>query len=592
MTDDLVFDAWTPMSFKRALGSKRQPGTSWLAPTWVGTAHERRLLAYKVLQSYIDNAARFFLADTSQDQIDDHREYGDASLLINQTLSSLLGDDHEIVTIGADKYDPDDPESDPDSKAAWEFQEWIREWADKERFPLKLLEAERNSVGLGDGVYTLGWNAKRKRVRLRTYDPGFYFPVLDDDANDDEFPDRVNVAWELETDKPGEVQVRRIRWGITTLPDGATRSYPWSDEPTDETCVMTDATWTIDLGKKRGVDDFSEGRATYSTYTGPDGEEVEWKDVDLVQDFIPVVHLPNTVSLANHYGRSVLATVLQILDDLASADTDLQASSATTGKPPIVLSGARMGGDGVGKYEPGDVWEVGENGKLSMLDTASALKALSDYVEGLLSRLSINARLPESLLGRVKPSDVPSGLALRLSFGPLETMIKEMRQVRAEKYRLLFKFVHRMSLAAQIDGVPPEWIPTDLQFGSYLPSDQSAAVEMVTKLLTSVPPAISIETAVRILQVAGLPIEDVNAEVTAIQEQDFAGANALLEALGDEQAVADYLGRKLPAPTAATALPVPPPIDLVPPGTTPAVVPPVDPNAVPLPGERQGSQNQ
>lgn len=587
MANELIFDAWTPMSFKRALGSKRQPGTSWLAPTWVGATHERRLLAYKVLQAYIDNASRFFLTDVSQDSIDDHREYGDASLIVNQTLSSLLGDDYEIVTEGADAYNPDaeGDDVDPDAKAAFEFQEWIRDWADRERFPLKLLECERNAIGLGDGLYTLGWSAERKRPRLRTYDPGFYFPVLDDDSDDDEFPDRINVAWELEDDdRPGVVRVRRIRWELVPIPDGGSRTYEWNDEPSDYTVLMTDATWEIDLGKKRGVDDFSEGRAVYATYEGADGVEKEWKDVDLLQDFIPAVHIPNTVALANHYGRAVIATILQILDDLANADTDLQASSATTGKPPIVLSGARMGADGAGSYEPGDVWEVGENGALTMLDTSKALVALSAYVQGLLQRLSVNSRLPESLLGRVKPSDVPSGLALRLSFGPLETMIKEMRQVRKEKYRLLFKFVHRMALAAQAPDVPPEWIETDLQFGSYLPSDQASAVEMVNKLLTSEPPAISIETAVRILQQAGLPIEDVNEEVVAIQEQDFKGANSLLDALGDEQAVADYLGRDLaPEPAAPPA----PTLDL---GLPPTTQPPPTPDDVPLPGERTGTQ--
>lgn len=544
-TDELLFDAWTPMSFKRALGSKRQPGVSWVAPSWVGTDHERRLLAYKVLQAYIDNAARFFLTEIGEG-VDDHREYGDAALMVNQTLASLLGDTQEIVTEGADKYDPDADEQDPDAKEAWEFQEWIRGWADKERFPLKLLECERNSVGLGDGVYTLGWNTQRQRARLRTYDPGFYFPVLDDDLDDDEFPDRVNIAWEIETEEPGKIKVKRTRWELVTLPDGETRKYAWNDERTNLTCLMTVATWTIDLGKAKGADDFDESRAEYATWVGDDGVERDWKDVDLYQDFIPVVHTPNTVSLANHYGRSALATVLQILDDLSNADTDLQASSATTGKPPIVLSGARVGEKGIDSYEAGDVWEVGENGKLSVLDTSQALEALSKYIQFLLARLSVNARLPESLLGRVKPSDVPSGLALRLSFGPLETMIKEMRQVRAEKYRLLFKFVHRMALAAQVEGTPPRWIETDLVFGSYLPSDQAAAVEMVSKLLASDPPAISIPTAIRILQAAGLPIEDISGEATAVQERDFKGANELLDALGDEEAVADYLGRELP----------------------------------------------
>lgn len=561
--NELIFDAWSPLSFKRALGGRKQPGYSWAAPNWVGD-HDRRLLAYKILQAYQDNAARVFMGTTDQIVIDQHREYGDAALMVNQIVSALIGEGQDVVVDGAEDYHEADGENqeDPDALAAHNLQEWLRKWADAERLPLKMIETERNSVGLGDGVYVLGWNANKRRARLRVFDPGFYFPVLSD-GNEDDFPEKVHIAWEVPNTGSQTRTIRRITWELGPISPastpgligkltgqelvpldgdevdadgGITRSLPWNEEPTGITCYMTDAVWELDSGNA-SVDDFTGAKATFLK-----DSEGEINRRDLMIDFIPVVHVPNTVAIANHYGRSSISTVLQILDDLSNADTDLQAASATTGKPVIALSGATMGNSRP-TYRAGEVFEIGD-GSMTVMDTSKSLDALIRYVEFLLARVSVNARLPESVLGRVKPSQVPSGVALALSFGPLASMVAEMRLVRNEKYPLLLKFVHRMAVAGQAPDVPTDFLPATVEFGSFLPQDQSAAVLLVTQLLTG--KAIGLETAVKILQSAGLPIEDATAEVQRIQERDFTGADELLTATGDEDAVFEYLNRTKP----------------------------------------------
>jgi len=569
---ELIFDAWTPMSFKRVLGNRRLAAQSWVAPTWVGH-HERRLQAYKILQAYIDNAAREFLQEDDEDKRQAHREYGDANLIVQTVLAALLGEDQQIVVEGADDWDPDAEETTDDdadkteARQKWELQEWLRTWATQERLGLKMIETERNAVSLGDGIYTLGVDNKKKRVRLRVFDPGFYFPVLDD-GNEDEYPDKVHLAWELETDDPAKKKVRRITWELDELATATT--YAYDDVPSSFTCRMSDGTWLMDLGQPANVEDFSESRVEWSETT-VDGKKTEFKDVDLGIDFVPVIHLPNNVSLLNHYGRSILATVLQILDDLSNADTDLQAASATTGTPPVALSGATMTESP--RYGPGKVWQLGVNGKLDVLDTSKALDALLKYIDALLRRMSVNSRVPESVLGRVEISGQLAGITLALSFGPLGALIKEMRLVRDEKYPLLLKFVWRMAKAAGFPDVPEKWFDAKVEFGSYLPQDTSAAVEQVSKLLQSDPPAISIETAVRMLMIAGLPIDDALDEVGKITGRDFKGAVELLDATGDEDAVFDYLGRDKPAVTTRPDVPKVDP-------TTGAVLP--DPNAVPV----------
>lgn len=587
---ELIFDAWTPMSFKRVLGNRRIAAQSWMAPTWVGH-HERRLSAYKILQSYVDNAAREFLQEDNEDKRLAHREYGDASLIVQTVLAALLGEDQQIVVEGAEEWDPDKQQTTDDdtdtteAKQRWELQEWLRNWAVDERLGLKMIETERNAISLGDGVYTLGVDNKKQRVRLRVFDPGFYFPVLLD-GNEDEFPEKVHLAWELDSDNAHQKVIRRITWEMVEE-TGLNKQYLWNDKASSTVVKMSDGTWNLDLGAPTTVDDFSEGRVVWEKVDDPNGNEVDLQNLDLGIDFLPVIHLPNNVSLLNHYGRSILATVLQILDDLSNADTDLQAASATTGTPPVALSGATMAESPT--YGPGKVWQLGANGKLDVLDTSKSLDALLKYIEALLKRLSTNSRVPESVLGRVDISGQLAGITLALSFGPLGALVKEMRLVRDEKYPLLLKFVWRMAKAAGFDGVPDVWFDAKVEFGSYLPQDTSAAVDIVNKLMMSSPPAISIETAVRILINAGLPIDNALDELGRITGRDFKGAVDLLDATGDEEAVFEYLGRTIPAnlkrpiaprpdPKGGAPVPGAPSVPPVPPTGAP-VVPPVAPSA-------------
>ena len=567
-----VSDNWTNISFKRTLGNKKTGQESWVAPTWVGD-HQRRLTAYAILRAYVDNAARHFLHTQDEKKRDAYREYGDADLVVQSILAALLGEDQHIITEGAAESDPTRP-NDQTGGAEVEFQTWMRELLTTERFPLKMVEAERDAVSLGDGVYVWGWSEDKQRPRLRVYDPGFYFPVITD-GNEDDYPAKIHIAWEMESDDlPSQIRIRRITYemgfiveedsetGDLTFPE---RLYPWNDKPSPWTCYMTDATWILPQGGPADVYDFSGGTAVYETYRDPDTGEVRpYNHVDIGLDFIPVIHMPNTISLKDHYGKSSLATILQILDDIANADSDLNAASGTTGTPPVALSGAIIG-QTKPSYAPGEVWQLGENGDLKILDTSGSLDALLKYIEALLSRLSINSRLPESIMGRIKPSEVPSGIALALSFGPLVSMVGQMRMIRAEKHPLILKFGHRIALAGGMEGVPPKWIPTTVQLGSFLPNDVKMVVDMVIQLLNAENPGVSIETAVKMLTIAGLPIEDAVAEVGRITGRDFEGAKALAEATKDPKLVFEYLQRE-PSDPKLLEIPDQPDPNQLPPG--------------------------
>jgi len=636
---DFVINRWANLSHKTPIqdspsAKMRSQREGWAPNSWIGDEHRHRLSGYLLLSGYLNNVSRHFLDTNDRDDIESRREYGDPALLRDQIRDAVLGDEVTLTVRDADKYQPDldgqlQPEeggslSDDDQKALAENarykaladrQQWLRDWADDVHLELRLTDVETSAVGVGDGVFLLGWDYAKQRAVPAVMDPGFYFPVVPDSIDSYDYPERVHFAWELpgEDYDDGKTRVRRITYELVDLapewdenliaslmpedditeamviPEDAewatlqgsdgpyevlVRRYPWRpDEVSTKTCIVTDATWRVDdLKDIRNVDDFDLEHAVYAY--DENGDPI-WRK-DLLIDFLPVVHVPNTPPGGEHYGESSIARVLQILDDIQNADTDAQAASATTGSPITYSSGAGGGPNPLtgsqGKtatldVKPGAHWDLGENGVAGVLNTAANLAATREYVLHLLDRLATNARIPAVLLGTVDPSEVPSGFAMQLSFGPLSAMIRMMRLVRSVKYPLLLKMVQRL---AQANGVlPPGETPrAELQFGSFLPTDVDAVLERVKTAYDA--KLISLETAVVMLLEAGFPIDDVAEEIEKIRNHDFEGANALADATGDSDAVREYLGMEPKEDTGtaegaalidpATGLPVVPPV--------------------------------
>ncbi|KPC94797.1 hypothetical protein ADL27_12545, partial [Streptomyces sp. NRRL F-6602] len=128
--------------------------------------------------------------------------------------------------------------------------------------------------------------------------------------------------------------------------------------------------------------------------------------------------------------------------------------------------------------------------------------------------------LPAVALGTTDPSKAPSGYALQLSLGPLDSLIASMRLARDHKYQLLLKFVQRLHLAGQ----HPEWAGVRVQaaklvFGPYTPTDKQAVLEQVTIGVEK--RVLSQETAITMLMEAGFPIDDAAEELKRIDNRSF-----------------------------------------------------------------------
>lgn len=584
----VTIDAWSWLNYKPVFSDPRGMPHRRAFPeakaTWVPPHDERRLAAYKLLAAYDNNQAAELSEVLDGPEAREKREFGDPSMFVDAILAHVLGREQHITVPGADTTDATG-QPDTGAQAAERVQDLLREWAETELLAMRVQQTERKAVSLGDGVYRLAWDPGKQRATVRSVDPGFFFPVIGEDDDGGEFPQRVHFAWELPEDPRRELKarIRRITYELGPIgpataagvdadgravrapltvegPDGdlvpvvgqgdsvdpdtgaVTRLYAWNDTPSTVTCYLTDATWNVeDLKGPVDVDSLPLDKATFATRS--DGEVLD--HLDLLIDFIPVVHVPNTVPPAEeHWGQSSLAKVLQVFDELAGSDTDSARASATTGLPMVAVSGVNdhRGHMDVG---PGALFKLGENGKLTAIDTSPALRELREHVHDLADRAAKVARLPAVALGTLDPSQAPSGYALELSLGPLDSLIASMRLARDHKYALLLKFVQRLHLAGQ----HPDWagvqvMSAKLVFGPYTPTDKHAVLEQVA--LGVEKRVLSKETGITMLIEAGFPIDDAAEELKRIDSRAFAEARDLADALGNPDEVAAFLGRQAP----------------------------------------------
>lgn len=585
---ELITDVWSWLDYKPVMADPRRPGrNAWaeLTSSWVPDEDLRRLAAYRLLAAYDSNQAGQVAAITGDDEAGtERRELGDASKLVDTALGYLLGSEQTITVAGAEHAD-DEPTD--EAAMALAVQDKLRAWAEKELLPLRIQQAERTAILLGDAVYSLAWDPAKGRVLLRTWDPGLYFPEWPEDGEQDgaEFPMRVHLAWELPEDKRRglKARLRRITYELGPIApatrrgttkngsavrdyvyadDGEpvlsmgdtrnretgviTRTYPWAPgRPTPWTCYLTDAEWELDdLKHADFLYDLPMHKATYRARS--DGEVLD--RLDLMVDFIPLIHVANSIPASGeHWGKPTVATVLQALDELSATDTDSSGASATTGSPIIGLAGARLPIDRATgqplpvKVRAGTVWQLTDNGRMDVLDTSAQLAELRARVDHILDRIAANSRLTAAGLGTLDPTALPSGYALQLALGPLDSLVTAMRLARTHKYGVLLRMVQRLHQAGQAEGWPAgESLPARLMWGPHTPTDRAAVLDEVVKGVGA--GVLSVETGIRMLIDAGYPIDDAQAEIERIQARAFEAAARLADATGDNAAVRKYLG--------------------------------------------------
>ena len=592
--DPRTIDTWAHLSKKAGLDGRTDP--AWRISQEIPPEHHRRFSAYNILSAYAVNNARHVLTGITENRLLEHREYGDSALIIDRIVAGVLGNDLDLdipafTAALADPPSTDDmPQPPPEGAAdietliyertldvwqaektaeleAWveareqladlrKSRDWLYRWMGAEQAEGKITENEQDYVvPLGDGVLEIQWSTRKNRPRLHVHPPDAYMPELGESG---EFPDVVHLVWQPDITgdddyEEGDTVYRRTTYrlvDVDTLDTQPARpNYLEEDDRFDQVCVISDIEFRRSDHSEGKWQEFGQyvtewpdeaGRA----FLNEDDEPLTMYPLGL--DFIPIVHLPNTLSSAGHYGTSSLARVIGLLDQIQQIDTNLALAGALAGTPMLGVEGRNVDPDRPISIRPGKVLE----GKFTALDMSSSVTSLIGELDKALERLSVNVQIPESMLGRLDESgEFPSGVALRLSFLAFVNLVDKMRLARKSKYQLLFKMVQRMWKAYGDEDF--EIVDAGLAFGEFIPADITAIAESVASLLTA--KGLSRSTAVEVLKEAGLPIPDVGLEVEAIANEDTEGlreradaAKIVFEATGSDSLTAQILGVEVP----------------------------------------------
>lgn len=598
--DPRTVDNWSQLSHKAGLNGDDLPFGEY---NHLPRSEQRRMVAYKILSAYMVNAARFVLgSQVKGDSRHEHREYGDPALFVERYVSGILGKElniqiPEIIDALAPPPTLDDKPSPPAGVAlddlpdvdvdggdipedvdletylylttaqVWEVEKrdaisrwrqsrgqlpelrkaetFLNEWFDSEGVVGKFNELETEyTVPLGDGVLGLSYSTRKNRPILTVYPPDAYFPDL---TGSPEFPTTVHLIWQEPSTpdsgtEPEAERWRRITYQLVQRTTG--ERFKYEDQAGDTECVITDVTFNIgDYSPDRWTDagdDITQWPTAMAEITlNEDGEELEFYPLGI--DFIPIVHFPHTPASANHFGRSGIARIVRLFDDIAGVDTDITRAEALAGSPVVGITGVAVGDEQ--RIEPGRMWGLGKDGRMDALDISHNLTSLLESKDAKLERASVNGQIPESMLGRLdEAGDFPSGISILLSFQSFINLVDKLRLVRHPKYRLVMKFAQRIELANNPDADFPV-VNAGILFGEFIPADLAGIAESLSKMLES--HGISRKTAVIALKEAGLPIADVEDEVVAIGLEDAQSAKFASEATSSDQIGAEMLGRTL-----------------------------------------------
>jgi hypothetical protein len=609
MADEVIVDIFSSMDHKVGMGPTE--GGIDSAPEWLDDFQKRRINYVKRVRAYLETVARFYMPeladdDPSGDSPSDRREFNDPAIMARRIGTSVLGDDPTVGIVGSDDPVPEEPDlpplpteprdDDPEllgafrqrvygelsnrwNQAAEEAfdewvatldrmprlraaEEWLQDWAKGARLIATLLEAEtEHIVPVGWCPLVLGWDHKTRRVEVEIYEPETYFPVLDE-YDLTSFPKTVHFAWTfLDKDDAGdEVEyVRRITYELVpagqgelateaemeAVPDGVDLgeqpAYLTAEDTWEWSCLLSDATW---LAEDFETVDMMENGTYAQSVIGDQVVELNIAPIGL--DFMPVVMVPNDLTSTEHFGRSSLSGLYQLFDEIAATDSDESLSSRWAARPPTAVSDLPPGTASL-NLTPGQAIGLGANGRVFTVDMAANLGEVGNRLARLLKRLSVNGQVPEGLLGRVDASEVPSGLALTLSFTPFHQLIERMRLAREHKYALLLKMVQRIAVQNADETFPnPDDIQeAELRFGSFMPQDLAGIAQIITALRSA--HAISQETAIEMAQDGGAPIEDAREELLAIRRTMTAETYEIFMALG-AQLAAEFMGVNAPPP--------------------------------------------
>lgn len=620
------FDQYAELDHKRGMDPDK--GEPFETQTWLPDDHNRRIIAYRILHQYLSNTARHVGNFDFEEDRQDHREWGEPAALRDRIVAGLINDlEFKVDGLALAEAPPpslDEEPAEPSADAsdlerrryelahqAWEdnlneeldmyeearrelprlrrWQNWIDEWVLKDDLIGKIEQAEtEHAVPLGDAVFVVENRGDRPSVTV--YEPDSF---IADYQTGKDFPDRVDLVWELpiDDDNPTErrQKIRRVTFEMIPNPefgpDGEQLTsigvrYRYQKDASELQCVKTD----VVFDKQNMIDHYSTKALSGRKFITDVREwDTDRGDVQLLDDgtplnqfplsfdFIPVVHVPNRRT-STGYGRSSFMGLIQLFDDIAGFDGDLVDAMDMAAKPMVVVSGTQVPPDL--EIEPGTIIGIGQAAEATALDTTAAAKVCLDVQETTLDRLATNSHVGRGNMGKSDSSVQLSGVAIKRMTRPYADMLASLQRPRRSKYALIIKMAMRIALqAGQIEeqpkgdqdgkyGLPPGIIA---HFGPYDIDDVSTTAQDVANLKTA---GMSRITIARAAKAGGIDVGDPHDEAERSRREDGVHAEKVFKATGSDVLAADALGLQLPddeAPAPSGLPPVPgvPPVPTV-----------------------------
>ncbi|MFH1742212.1 MAG: phage portal protein [bacterium] len=488
-TPTKVYDLYASiLNFKESITTLNAP---FVTLGWVPLSHQRRLQAYEILSAYYCNYSRDYRqspesGDTSYNDL--IAEMGDSAWLCDKLRTKLLGDTVSISIPGPKSLkvlrrlrknpagrEAELAELEKIEAARLAMEDHIQDWWDENDIYLTVNKNETKCSYLGDCVYAVGWNAEEARPTLETYDPGFVFPEWDldaaasmDESASDKVSRRVIIAWEDAHEATDQsYNIWRDIYELRTVAGKKKcfRHYGWYE-------------WQASSDRK--VYDMNDDDIIEGTSTG-------WHEIGL--DFIPIVWVPNIECEGEDYGKSNINDFISLFDSIITNYTDLKFNSEKLGGAIIALSGKNIKfavdsstREPIGvEVKPNTIYNLGENGKMDLLNTAELQTALLSTIEKLEKKLIRNSCITEVGAGLADTQQELAGIALKMLLLPLIERIGPVRQQRQSRYAQVFWMVMRYW---QIFGTPEErkifagpLYNVQMNFGSLLPGDRKAQIE-------------------------------------------------------------------------------------------------------------------
>jgi len=475
--------------------------------SWVPEEHRRRLRAYTVLFGYLMNRAKLFRSSSAHDP-DDLFEDGDVEFICSALRDAAVGGGVDIHVDGGEKA--------AGQEKAADQQKRLKEWASQVNFDLKMMRNELKASALGDCVYWLKMDFDTGIPHLSTIDPGFVFLFFDERDENGRPQPRAVIAYEERE----------------TLSESRKRIYKREYILKGEICMVTAGWYSYEADNS--LDDLK----LIEYEKDSQGQDIASRDLDL--PFIPLVWVPNMLLDDDHFGISDIAFVLDLIDKIINAGSDLDRSAQTTGynmlynenpdafmmtaAPELETSGSRISGRRYMKAEPGMIF----NGKIGVVDSSTSLDALLKYTEFLEEKLLKHTRLGKLLGAKVQAKEIASGVVAKMFLTPLTWKIAVKQLSRRWKYGLLFEMAAEMFRRHGKDEdkrLFKNEYTVSITVHDGLPENEEADLAEALKMI----PYVSMETGIELLKPflfkRGLTEEQLQEEVERIRAEKTAAVD-------------------------------------------------------------------